>query len=370
MKKNIPKKKVVVVGTRGIPGIMGGVETHCEELYPYIVKSGYDVTVVRRSCHIKESTPRIKYKGINLKDIYAPQKKSFEAIVHTFLGVLYAKRVKADILHIHAVGPALLAPFAKLLGLKVVVTHHGADYDRQKWNATAKFILKQGEKFGTKYSDKMIVISKSIEDDIRRKYAKTGMALIYNGVPEPVLTVKTDYITQLGLAPHKYVLALGRFVQEKGFDDLINAFSEIDNKGYKLVLAGDADHKTEYSVRLKDLAKEKGVVLTGFIKGKRLNEIMTHAGLFVLPSYHEGLPISLLEAMSYGKDVVVSNIPANSLVELSDSDFFAVGSIESLKEILKSKLAKELSVKRDYDMHLYDWDNIAAQTSALYKELL
>ncbi|MEG1999749.1 MAG: glycosyltransferase family 4 protein, partial [Bacteroidales bacterium] len=289
---------------------------------------------------------------------------------HTFLGILYARREHADILHIHAVGPALLAPIAKMLGMKVIVTHHGADYDRQKWNAVAKFVLKQGEKLGVKYADRVIVISKSIRDDIHRKYPNTNLALIYNGVPQPVLTVKTDYITQLGLSPYKYVLALGRFVEEKGFDDLIKAFSEIEHNGYKLVLAGDADHKTEYSVRLKGLAKENGVILTGFIKGKRLNEIMTHSALFVLPSYHEGLPISLLEAMSYGKEVVVSNIPANCLTELSASDFFDVGSITSLKEILEIKLAKDLSLKRDYDMYLYNWEHIANQTIALYKELL
>ena len=152
------KYKIVVTGTRGIPNIMGGVETHCENLYPYIVQAGYDVTVVRRSCYLQAQQKTRGFKGIHLKDIYAPRKKSLEAIIHTILAVLYAKKAKADILHIHAIGPSLLVPFAKMLGLKVVVTHHGADYDRKKWNKAAKYMLRKGEKYAAKYADKLIVI--------------------------------------------------------------------------------------------------------------------------------------------------------------------------------------------------------------------
>lgn len=364
------KYKIVVTGTRGIPNIMGGVETHCENLYPYIVQAGYDVTVVRRSCYLQAQQKTREYKGIHLKDIYAPRKKSLEAIIHTILAVLYAKKTNADILHIHAIGPSLLVPFAKMLGLKVVVTHHGADYDRKKWNKSAKYMLRKGEKYAAKYADKLIVISSKIKKDIAEKYGRTDTELIYNGVPEAIRRTTTEYITSKGLAPYKYILAVGRFVEEKGFDYLIDAYSELHPEGYKLVIAGDSDHPTEYSIQLKEKAKEKGIVLTGFIKGKPLEELMTHARLFVLPSYHEGLPISLLEAMSYGKDVLVSDIEANRLSELEETDIFKTGSTSSLKQSIEKKLQGGQNKNREYAMYKYNWQNIAVQTTDVYKTIL
>ena len=364
------KYKIVVTGTRGIPNIMGGVETHCENLYPYIVQAGYDVTVVRRSCYLQAQQKTREYKGIHLKDIYAPRKKSLEAIIHTILAVLYAKKTNADILHIHAIGPSLLVPFAKMLGLKVVVTHHGADYDRKKWNKAAKYMLRKGEKYAAKYADNLIVISSKIKKDIAEKYGRTDTELIYNGVPEAIRRTTTEYITSKGLAPYKYILAVGRFVEEKGFDYLIDAYSELHPEGYKLVIAGDSDHPTEYSIQLKEKAKEKGIVLTGFVKGKPLEELMTHARLFVLPSYHEGLPISLLEAMSYGKDVLVSDIEANRLPELEETDIFKTGSTSSLKQSIEKKLQGGQNKNREYAMYKYNWQNIAAQTTDVYKTIL
>ncbi|MFV0468932.1 MAG: glycosyltransferase, partial [Dysgonomonas sp.] len=156
--------KIVVIGTRGIPDIPGGVETHCQKLFPRLVAMGCDVTVVRRSCYVKDDDYRSEYEGVKLKDIYAPKRKSLEAIVHTFLGVIYAKKQKADILHIQAIGPALLTPFARLLGMRVVVTHHGADYERQKWGKMAKLILKTGERFAAKYANDIISISNVITE--------------------------------------------------------------------------------------------------------------------------------------------------------------------------------------------------------------
>ena len=136
--------KIVVTGTRGIPGIQGGVETHCQELYPRIAAMGHDVTVIRRTPYVSDCNK--EYSGVRLVDVYAPRKKSFEAIVHTFLAIIKARRMNADILHIHAIGPAIMVPFARMLGLKVVMTNHGPDYDRQKWGRMAKAILKTGER--------------------------------------------------------------------------------------------------------------------------------------------------------------------------------------------------------------------------------
>ena len=161
--------KIFVLGTRGIPDVLGGVETHCEELYPRISKLGHDVTIITRTPYIKDKSVKL-YKDVRLKHIFAPKTKSIEAIVHTFLGVLYAGIKRPDVLHVHAVGPMLLTPFARLLGLKVVVTNHGPDYNRQKWGKLAKLILKTGEYLGTKSAHKIIVISNVIKTILRTKY--------------------------------------------------------------------------------------------------------------------------------------------------------------------------------------------------------
>lgn len=154
--------KIVVTGTRGIPNIMGGVETHCEELFPRIAAKGYDITVIRRKSYVKDSLK--EYKGVKLIDLETPKKKSFEAIIHTFKAIIKAKSLHADIVHIHAIGPALLTPVARLLGMKVVFTHHGPDYDRDKWGNAAKIMLKLGERIGTTFSNEVIVISNVINN--------------------------------------------------------------------------------------------------------------------------------------------------------------------------------------------------------------
>ena len=361
--------KIVVIGTRGIPDIPGGVETHCQELYPRLVDMGHDVTVMRRSCYVTDSNRVDSFKGVKLKDVYAPKKKSLEAITHTFLAVIKARRLKPDVLHVHAIGPSLMVPLARLLGMKVVSTNHGPDYDRGKWGRAAKLFLKTGEKFGARRSNRVIVISKVIAQILADKYGRTDTDLIFNGVVRPQKSSSTDYIQSLGLEAGRYVVAVGRFVQEKGFHDLINAFVKAAPAGFKLVLAGDSDHPDDYSENLKKQARDAGVILTGYIRGEKMNQIMTNAALFVLPSYHEGLPIALLEAMSYDLDVLVSDIPANKIDELSDEDFFPVGDTDSLALALSRKLAAG-NLNRRHDLSRYDWDDVARQTVEVYKKAI
>ena len=362
--------KIAVIGTRGIPNIQGGVETHCEELYPRLAAMGFDITLMRRSCYVGDKLT--EYKGVKLIDIYAPRKKSIEAIIHTTLAVIKARRLGVDAVHCHAIGPSIVIPLARLLGLKIVMTHHGPDYDRKKWGRMAKCVLKIGERWGVKNANRVIVISDVINGIIKREYHRDDASLIFNGVNNPTKSTATDYVTSLGLKPGRYIVALGRFVAEKGFHDLINAFgqSKASELGYKLVIAGDADHEDEYSSALKRQAHDTDTVLTGFIKGERLNQLMSHAALFVLPSYHEGLPIALLEAMSYNLDVIVSDIPANTIDELQPSDFFKTGDVNSLAAAINAKLSNgNTATPRQYDLSRYSWDTIAAQVADVYRSL-
>ena len=364
--------KIVVTGTRGIPNIMGGVETHCEELFPRIAAKGYDVTVIRRKSYVRDDLS--EWKGVKLVDVETPKKKSFEAIIHTFRAVMTARRLGADVLHIHAIGPALLVPFAKLLGMKVVFTHHGPDYDRDKWGIAAKKMLKFGEWMGCKYADHVIVISKVIKDMIAKRCGRTeNVHLIYNGVPEPEICEYPEYFEELGIEKGKYILGMCRFVPEKHLHDLVAAYAKLKDEhrapdDIRLVLAGDTDFEDDYSRTLKQKARENGVVLTGFIRGKKLHSLLTNALCYSLPSSHEGLPIALLEAMSYRLPVITSAIPANLEVGLPETCYHEVGDVKALAEKLADIVSKPLP-RIEYDMTKYNWDTIAGQVEEIYKNL-
>ena len=422
--------KIVVTGTRGIPNVMGGVETHCEELFPRIAAMGEDVTVIRRKSYVNDGLK--EWKGVKLVDIETPKKKSFEAIIHTYRAINMAKKLGADILHIHAIGPALLTPYAKMLGMKVVFTHHGPDYDRDKWGKAAKMVLKLGERMGCMFADDVIVISDVIRNLIKEKYGRTkNVHLIYNGVSKPEICDYPEYFEELGIKKGRYILGMCRFVPEKNLHHLVEAFNIIKDeelrikkegstqaneelkikkegsvqadeelrikkqgsaqadeelrikkqgstqaneelKGkdsgdddIKLVLAGDTDFEDDYSRGLKEMAKKNGVVLTGFVKGRKLHSLLTNCMCYCLPSSHEGLPIALLEAMSYGVKVIVSDIPANLEVGLPQNDYFHVGNVDELAKKLNEVITHPVE-HIEYDMTKYDWDKIAREVRKVY----
>ena len=365
--------KIVVTGTRGIPNIMGGVETHCEELLPRIAAKGYDVTVIRRKSYVQDELT--EWKGVKLVNVDSPRKKAFEAMVHTFRAINKAKRLGADVVHIHTIGPSLLVPYAKLLGMKVVMTHHGPDYNRDKWGFIAKTIIKLGESMGCMFADHVIVISNVIKDLIAERCGRTkNVHLIYNGVPEPEICDYPEFFEELGIEKGKYILGMCRFVPEKNFHDLIDAYVKLKKDGrcqmedVKLVLAGDTYFEDDYSRWLKQKARESGVVLTGYIRGRKLHSLLTNALCYSLPSSHEGLPIALLEAMSYRLPVITSAIPANLEVGLPAACYHEVGDVETLAAKLEAVIKKPLQ-RIDYDMSKYNWDVIAQQVCEIYESM-
>jgi glycosyltransferase involved in cell wall biosynthesis len=364
--------KIFVTGTRGIPDIPGGVEKHCQELYPHVASAGHTVCVATRKPYVVHEQTR--WKRIQLKHVFAPRIKSLEAIIHTFLAVCIARKSSPDIVHIHAVGPGLVVPFARMLGLKVVVTNHGPDYDRQKWSGIAKHMLKLGEWLGGRFAHEVIVISEPIKTILRAR-CKRSPVLIPNGVQVQKPAQADDFVRRIGAEPRKYILAVARFVPEKGLHDLVQSYTALATD-YKLVIAGDADHETEYSRNLRQMAKgDQRIVLTGYLTGEPLHQLYSHAGLFVLPSYHEGLPIVLLEAMSYGLPVLVSDIAANLEVDLPENRYFECGNVQDLQDKMKSLLNQELSEleRQSFQRQIaekYNWQTIAEQTIAVYERVL
>jgi alpha-maltose-1-phosphate synthase len=365
--------KIFITGTRGIPDIPGGVEKHCQELYPRIAAKGHTVLVSRRKPYTGKSRGLTTYKGVGLVDLPTIKKPSAEAILHTFISLLAARVISPDIVHIHAIGPSLMVPLGRLLGLKVVSTNHGQDYARLKWSRFAKIALKIGEYVGGRFGNKTIVISSVIADIVRNR-CNIEPVLIPNGVTIPEKTRDAQALQGLGVTSNNYVLAVARLVPEKGLHDLVQAFSCYEGD-LKLLIAGDADHESAYSRELKEKSRaDPRIVFAGYITGQLLSAVYAHARLFVLPSYHEGHPIALLEALSFGLPVLVSDIPANLEVGLRTENYFQCGNTKSLLEGVRRLLDNPFDEQYKKQIQAlvrqkYDWDKIAEQTIKVYGEI-
>ncbi|WP_295992856.1 glycosyltransferase family 4 protein [Rugamonas sp.] len=365
--------KVMVIGIRGFPDVQGGVETHAEQLCTALVALGCEVeAVVRAPYQPAHVGPR--WRGIRFKTLWSPRSKGLEAIVHTLLAVLYAGYARPDILHIQAIGPGIMTPLARLLGLRVVATHHGPDYDRQKWGRYARAVLQLGERWSMRHAQGRIVISSVIRALVRDKHGVTA-ELIPNGVSLPALLPEGGQLRQFGLTAGRYVLLVSRIVPEKRHLDLIEAFAQAALPGWKLAIVGAADHPDDYTRAVLVRAQAvPDVVCTGFQKGAALAELYTHAGLFVLPSSHEGLPIALLEALSYGLPVIASDIPANLDVPCADIRHYRLGDIAALSTALREVAQREMEAGyrerlRAFVAERYSWPEIARRTLVLYRRV-
>ena len=368
MKSKKKRLKILITGTRGIPGIQGGIETHCEELYPRIVPRGCHVTITRRTPYVKDNVHT--YKKVVLKDLYAPRSKGFEAIIHTIISTYYARCAGFECIHIHGIGPSLCVLFARLLGLKVVVTHHGSDYKRQKWGLVSRIILRAGEFLGVTFAHRVIAVSLAIRKRLQIMYGRTDIDYIPNGVVIHKKVKDDSFLKEWDLKKKEYILAVGRFVPEKGFHDLIAAYGKMKKTPMRLVIAGDADHETEYSRKLRLMGDQYGCVLPGFVPREILAQLYSHTRLFILPSYHEGLPIALLEALSFGADVLVSDISAHREFSLEPSSYFRPGDIPGLTKKIEDKLMIPCPLEqRDKLLTPYDWDIIAEKTYMVYRTL-
>jgi alpha-maltose-1-phosphate synthase len=363
--------KIGIIGTRGFPEIQGGLETHCMELYTRLAKNyNIRVTVYRRKPYLNEMNRDSEYPNIRFVDLYVPKSKNLETFIHAFFATVHSLFQRYDIVHFHNSGPGFFIPLLKLSHPKIVFTYHNISYTHKKWGAFARWFLTLSEKISVKNADFIIFISEVLKSEMAKRYSLGPCKVIPNGVNLPSKAMNPDYIGSLGLEINKYIIGVGRFLEEKGFDYLIRSFEKSGVNEYKLVLVGDTDYPTEYSKKLRSMARKSNIVLTGFIKGEKLKQIFSYARLFIISSYSEGHPIALLEAMSYNIDVLASNIPANLQVGLENNDYFQVGNEDDLKEKILAKLAGK--GERNYKELLsskYNWDTIAGETYNIYNNL-
>lgn len=295
------------------------------------------------------------------------------AVSSSFFAALCCAFGKYDVVHIHAEGPAFFAWIPKLLGKKVIVTIHGLDWQREKWKAGfgAKFI-RQGERNAVKYADEIIVLSKGVQDYFEKTYGRKTV-FIPNGVNRPKKQ-KAELITEkYGLEKDSYILFLGRLVPEKGIKYLIEAFKQVDTDK-ELVIAGGSSDTSEFENEIKELAKEdKRILFTGFVQGQELEELYSNAYVYVLPSDLEGMPLSLLEAMSYGNCCLVSDIPECVDVVEDKALIFQKSDVNSLYTKLvdiccnSSKVKSFKCTAEEFVCNKYSWNKIVKDTCYLYR---
>jgi glycosyltransferase involved in cell wall biosynthesis len=367
-------RDIYMFGFRGFPQVQGGIETHVENLAPRLAGLGARVTVCMRSPYVDPKAAR-DWNGVRILRLWTARNTYFETLLHSVICALVAGVRRPRLVHVHGIGPAIVTPLLRAFGLRVVVTHHGEDYNREKWGRAARTVLRVGEALGMRYANKRIAVSRSIGDLIAAKYGKS-CDVIPNGVVFSDVPQQSDRVAELGLQPGRYVLTVSRIVPEKRQLDLLRAFCSANLAGWKLAIVGKIDHKNEYADRLAaEAAPCENVVMAGFQTGEALRQLYAHAGLFVLPSSHEGLPIVLLEALSYGLQVLVSDIPSNLEVVGDPAQIFHVGDCEEMR----AKLSALTSLKWTSDQRdavrresttRYDWADIALKTLGAYDEVL
>jgi glycosyltransferase involved in cell wall biosynthesis len=297
----------------------------------------------------------------------------FETLSSSFVSLVYARCVlRADVAHIHGICSASLTPIAKLLGMKVVVTHHGRDYMRQKWSRSERKFLNAGEWCAVRFSDHVIAVSPTIARYLQQRYPGVNATFIPNGADHVRRVSSTSpdatrLTSRFGVGPGDYVISVGRLDPDKGFDDLIDAFLQSQALG-KLLIVGDDPRNTYYSKHLLTRASDR-VVFTGYLPMSDVGALLSSASLFVLPSHQEGFPIAALEAALIGTPLIVSDIPATRDLALEERHYFPVGDVK----ILARMLGEEHSTYAIGDNRLlrqFRWGSVASMTASVYHQVV
>lgn len=372
------KLKIAMLGHKRIPSREGGIEIVVEELCTRMAKLGHDVTCYNRKGHHvsgKDFDNEVSdtYKGIKIKNVFTIDKRGIAAMTASVTGAIAAAFGKFDVVHFHAEGPCAMLWLPKLFRKRCIATIHGLDHQRAKWGKLASTYIMLGEKCAVKFADEIIVLSEGVQKYFMDTYGRKTQ-FIPNGVNRPVLR-KADIIKEkFGLEKDSYLLFLGRLVPEKGIRYLLEAFKQVQTDK-KLVIAGGSSDTEEFAAELKELAKNDARILfTGFVQGDELDELYSNAYLYVLPSDLEGMPLSLLEAMSYGNCCLVSNIEESTSVVEDKAFVFKKSDIIDLQNKLqeicdrKEQVEKYKNEAADYICEKYNWDDIVKRTLMLYKK--
>ena len=328
--------RVGVVGARDPQRLQGGIETYCRTVYPRMVARGVRIVVFSRSCYAPNDET---VEGVEYVRVFALRRRAIEAALHTPLAILRARAKGCNVVHFHAIGPSMYIPLARLLRMKTVVRHLGRCYERKKWGRIARAWLRASERVAARFADTVTFLNHETEREFLGSHGVRCRTVVSeNAVPQAIHEPRTVEVRELGLTPGRYLLYVGRLVPEKSVETLILAQREtsLSQQGWKVAIVGSTDFGGAYARKLEGLASiDPNVVLVGAVYGERLRQLYSHAGAFVLPSTHEGMSFSLLEAMSYGLPCVAADIPANRSLDLPDAHYFATGDASALARTIE-----------------------------------
>lgn len=363
--------KIVFIGPRSIPARYGGIDTHTEKVADYLVQQkGHEIIVYARRYY--SGLQGGLYKGIKVRMLPTFPNKYLDTMLYALAATFLAVLEKPDIIHYQG-GSAFFAFIPYCCGCKVVCTIQASEWQREKWGTIVKFLLKIIETMSFQYSHRFITVSKILEQSFNARYPHNRkVTYIPNGV-EPTSSLPPREILNYGLTADRYILFVGRLVPEKGLHYLIEAYRKL-NCDLKLVIAGGAPHVDAYAANLQKMAS-RDIIFTGFIKGDPLTELYSNAYVYVHPSALEGLSMSLLEAMSFGKCVLVSDIPENKEVVGNYGIYFRNKNAEDLTHKLKFLIEHRDTVKqsgteiRKYVLDNYAWQKIVDQIDKVYRTL-
>lgn len=371
------KLNIAMLGHKRIPSREGGIEIVVEELSTRMVKKGHSVTCYNRSGHHVsgkefDGGTLKEYQGVKLKSVFTINRKGLAAMTSSFFGAIFVAFCKYEVVHFHAEGPCAMLWFPKLFGKRCIATIHGIDWKRAKWGGFASKYIKFGEKVASKYADEIIVLSEGVQRYFLDTYGRKTV-FIPNGVNRPILREPRLIKEKYGLGKDEYILFLGRLVPEKGITYLIEAFRGITTDK-KLVIAGGSSDTDTFMQKLKKLAEgDERIVFTGFVQGQMLEELYSNTYVYTLPSDLEGMPLSLLEAMSYGNCCLTSDIAECAEVVEDKAILFKKSDMDDLKEKLQYACDNPDVVKRlkdgvaDFICQKYNWDDVVNQTLKLYQ---
>ncbi len=366
---------IAMLGHKRIPSREGGVEIVVGELSSRMVLLGHKVTCYnRRGHHVSgaefDKSASKEYNGVKLKSVLTVDKKGLAAMSSSFFAAISAAFGKYDVVHFHAEGPCAMLWLPKLLGKKCIATIHGLDHKRAKWGRFASFYILTGEKCAARFADEIIVLSKNVQDYFMKKYNRKTV-FIPNGATK-CEKADAEKITELyQLKKDEYILFLGRLVPEKGIEYLIEAFKKIDTDK-KLVIAGGSSDTQEFKNELEAKADDERIIFTGFVEGRLLEELYSNAYLYVLPSDLEGMPLSLIEAMSYGNCCLTSDIPECADVIGDYGITFKKSDVEDLSKKLQTLCDNPSTVEEyknkaaEYICRKYNWNEVTEKTLSLY----